>query len=259
MYLGPFASTTWGNLSRSGLERAGVDTSNAPTRECGEQSVSVILVDGPTGQRSILYTTGELADLAPAEVPIDLVTSARALHLEGYHLEAAIHAARAARDAGVVVSFDGGVGGRWPGIENLLPLADLMVVARGFAEVHTGYADPLQAGPALLDAFGPEEVVITAGDRGCWYWGRDSYERLYQPIFKVDVVDTTGAGDVFHGAYLYSHLQGWPARQKLAFASATASLKCQRLGGRVGIPTAAQVTTFLAKNDVRAEELGSWS
>jgi sugar/nucleoside kinase (ribokinase family) len=71
----------------------------------------------------------------------------------------------------------------------------------------------------------------------------------------VDVVDTTGAGDVFHGAYLHGYLQGWPASQKLAFASATAALKCRRLGGRAGIPSSEEVLAFLAQRDPEPEEM----
>lgn len=242
-YVGPIAATTWGALARAGLEAEGVDTSHAPGRSEGEQAVSAILVDEPTGLRSILYRLGDVPDLARAEVPGALIESARVLHLDGGHLEAANHAAEIARRAGVVVSFDGGAGERWTGLDDLLAQVDLLVVARHFAEQHTGQADPQKAGPALLDTYRPQQVVITDGRRGCWYWDASQY--LHQTAFAVDVVDTTGAGDVFHGAYLYAFLQGWPARQMLAFASATAALKCTALGGRAGIPTRPQVEAFL--------------
>ena len=247
-YLGPFAPTTWGQLARAGLEREGVDTHYAPDRTGGEQSVSVILVDEGTGQRSILFDRGLMAELSPAEVPAALITSARALHIDGIHLEAAIHAAEIARKAGVIVSFDGGAGELWAGAERLLPMVDLMVVARRFAQQHTGQADPLQAGPALLETYGPRQVIITAGVHGCWYWDGTSLAKgpIHQPAMPTEVVDTTGAGDVFHGAYLYAYLQGWPARRSLAFAAATASLKCQVLGGRAGIPTRQQVDKTLS-------------
>jgi sugar/nucleoside kinase (ribokinase family) len=242
-YLGPIAPTTWGQLTRTGLESEGVDTAEAPIRASGQQTVSVILVDQATGQRSILYHSGEMQNLSPAEVPAGLIASARALHLDGVHLEAACHAAEIARQAGVVVSFDGGASEPWAGAERLLSLVDLMVVARRFAEQQTGQADPLHAGPALLETYRPRQVVITDGARGCWYW--DAEQSLRQPAFPTDVVDTTGAGDVFHGAYLYAFLQDWPARRCLAFAAATAALKCRSLGGRTGIPTRQQVEAVL--------------
>ena len=242
-YVGPMAPTTWGALARAGLETEGVDTNHAPGRSSGEQSVSVILVDEPTGLRSILFKMGEMPELATTEVPEELIASASALHLDGTHLEAACYAAEIAREAGVVVSFDGGAGELWPGLEILLPLVDLMVVARHFAEQQTGEPDPLEAGPALLKRFEPRQVVITDGTRGCWCW--DGAQRLHQAAFPVDVVDTTGAGDVFHGAYLYAYLQGWSAQTSMAFASATAALKCREAGGRAGIPARPQVEETL--------------
>jgi sugar/nucleoside kinase (ribokinase family) len=246
-YLGPFAPTPWGALARAGLEAEGVSTRDAPSRETGEQAVSVILVDQATGQRSILYTLGQTPELIPAEVPPELVASARVLHLDGVHLEAACHAATLARRAGVPVSFDGGAGDLWSEVGALLPLVDILVVARRFAEQATGEADPLHAGPALLRRFSPRQVVITDGLRGCWYWDRE--QEIYQPAFAVDVVDTTGAGDVFHGAYLYALLQDWPAGRTLAFAAATAALKCRGLGGRSSIPTLRGVEAFLEGSD----------
>lgn len=249
-YLGPIAPTTWGALTREGLESAGVDTHHAPTRVTGEQAKAVILVDQPTGYRSILYKPASMPDLVPAEVPEVLITSARALHLDGVHLEAALYAAAVARETGVLVSFDGGVGELWHGVESLLPLVDLLIVARRFAELHTGEPDPVRAAPALLERLTPRPgssrggcVVITDGPCGSWYW--DGEQQLHQPAYAVDVVDTTGAGDVFHGAYLYSVLQGWAPQRSLAFASAAAALKCQRLGGRDGIPSLQDVEALL--------------
>jgi sugar/nucleoside kinase (ribokinase family) len=106
----------------------------------------------------------------------------------------------------------------------------------------------------LLETYHPRQVVITDGLRGCWYWDTDrrhTGQHLHQPAFETNVVDTTGAGDVFHGAYLYAYLQGWPTRRCLAFASATAALKCRKLGGRAGIPTRPQVEAFLGRRPAR--------
>ena len=147
-----------------------------------------------------------------------------------------------ARDAGVLVSFDGGAGEAWREVGTLLPLVDVLVVARQFALNFTGEVNPAAAGPLLLRT-GAREVIITDGANGCWYW--DAAGSLRQPAFQVSVVDTTGAGDVFHGAYAYALLQGWEPALRLKFASATAALKCTQPGGRLGIPTAGQVHDFL--------------
>lgn len=244
-YLGPLGQGRWGEVARAEFRHYGVDTSYAPAG-AGDQALSVILIDAGSGKRSILYDRGDLPDLAPAQVPPHLIAQARALHLDGGHIDAAMHAARLARAANVLVSFDGGAGEKWPGIDELLPLVDLMVVARRFAGEYCGEADPLAAGPVLLATYRPRKLVITDGERGAWYW--DEAQHFHQPAFRVDVVDTTGAGDTFHGAYLYAHLQGWPSRRVLAFASAAAALKCRQIGGRAGIPTRDEVEAFLEAN-----------
>ena len=130
-YVGPFAPTTWGDLARTGLAGERVDTTHAPARASGEQTVSVVLVDQATGQRSILYDSGDMQDLSPDEVPAELIASARALHLDGVHLEAACHAAEIARGAGVPVSFDGGASEPWPGAERLLPCGPVVPLQYG--------------------------------------------------------------------------------------------------------------------------------
>ena len=248
-YVGVIGAGRWGRATRDEFERYGVDTSQARFSTEGDQSLSVILVDESSGRRSILYRPGNLPALAAEEVPASLIQRARALHLDGVYPAAARRAAEIAREAGVTVSFDGGAGEKWPGIEEILPLVDLLVVARDFAQRYTGYDEPLQAGPALLKAYGPQQVVITDGERGAWFWDEEHYgnRRLHQPAFTVDVVDTTGAGDVFHGAYIYAYLQEWSPRRCLAFASATAALKCRRIGGRAGIPTRDEVEQFVAQ------------
>lgn len=246
-YLGPIGRGRWGEFTTAEFGRYGVETAFAPADD-GDQSLSVILIDEATGRRSILYARGGLSDLDPAAVPSALIGQARMLHLDGGHITAALVAAHMARVANVTVSFDGGAGERWPGIDELLPLVDVMVVARRFAHQYTGEDDPQAAGPALLAAYRPRQVVITDGDNGAWYW--DGRQHFHQPAFRVDVIDTTGAGDVFHGAFLYAHLQGWPPRRCLVFASATAALKCRQIGGRAGIPTRVEVDAFLvARHD----------
>jgi sulfofructose kinase len=242
-YLGTIAPDDWGVQITQDFQRFGVDAGWAYRPETGGSSVSVILVESGSGHRSILYQPGTAPEMTAAEVRPEAFANAKILHLDGFYLEAALEAARLARSQDVFVSLDGGAGENiWQGMEQLLPLVDILVVARQFANSATGETNPLVAGPALKK-HGASQVVITDGENGCWYW--DAQQHIYQPAFKVDVVDTTGAGDTFHGAYLYAILQDWGLEQCLAFASATAALKCTQVGGRAGIPSLEQVLDFL--------------
>ena len=120
----------------------------------------------------------------------------------------------------------------------------MLVVARQFAQDVTGETDLPACARALLD-YGAQMVVITSGGNGSYGWTAGG-ESCHQPAFDVQVVDTTGAGDVYHGAFLVGYLRGWSLREIMAYASATAALKCMRVGGREGIPTHTEVEAFLA-------------
>jgi sugar/nucleoside kinase (ribokinase family) len=244
-YLGSIASDDTATQIISELRRYGIDTEHSPKRDSGVSSASVILVEQSNGQRAILFQKSTSQDLQPEEVPLDLIKNARALHLDGFFTPAAIHAARIAREHNVLVSLDGGAGElMWDELTELLPLVDILVVAKKFAFETTGKQDILVAGMNLLNTYRNQQVVITDGEHGSWYWDRHTH--FHQPAFQVDVVDTTGAGDTFHGAYLYACLQPeWTPQYRLKFASAVAALKCTQIGGRKGIPTLAQTQQFI--------------
>ncbi len=244
-YLGSLSAddTAWQIVTE--LQRSGIDTRHCPQRESGVSSASVILVEQSNGQRAILFQKSTSLDLQPEEVPEDLIKSSRALHLDGFFTTAALHAAHIARENGVLVSFDGGAGDlMWNELTELLPLVDILVVAKKFALETTGTQNVLDAGAQLLEIYQNQQVVITDGEHGSWYWDRNTH--FHQGAFQVDVVDTTGAGDTFHGAYLYAVLQlDWTPQYRLKFASAVAAMKCTQLGGRKGIPTLAETLDFL--------------
>jgi len=244
-YLGSMAADDTATQIISELHRYGIDTNFCPQRDSGVSSASVILVEQSNGQRAILFQKSTSIDLQPEEVPVDLIKSARALHLDGFFTPAALHAAHLARKNGVLVSFDGGAGElMWDELTELLPLVDILVVAKKFALETIGTQDVLDAGAQLLKTYHNQQVVITDGENGSWYWDRHTH--FHQPAFQVDVVDTTGAGDTFHGAYLYACLQPeWTPQYRLKFASAVAALKCTQIGGRKGIPTLAQTQQFI--------------
>ncbi len=125
-----------------------------------------------------------------------------------------------------------------------MPLTDICLVARDFAEQYTGHTDLAAAGEALLAA-GPPLVGITDGVRGSWLFTAAGI-RLHQPAYPVPVVDTTGCGDSYHGAFLFGLGRGWPVARCAALAAAVAAMNAQALGGRGGLPSLAAVESFLA-------------
>lgn len=242
-YLGTIAADSWGKMIRADLDREGVNYQNAVEIEGSESIVSVVLVEEETASRSILYHHSRLPELESTHVDPALITQARVLHLDGFHFSAAMQAATYAKEAGVLVSFDGGAGTRLDGVERLLEKVDVMIVAREFAVMHTGRGDLREAALRLLE-FGARVVVITDGSNGSWYW--DGARELHQPAYQIAAVDTTGAGDVYHGAYLFGLLRDWTPEHCLRFATAASALKCMRPGGRGGPRSREEVEAFIA-------------
>ncbi len=250
VFLGSIVQDNWGKIIRDEFLHYAVNDDYCIMENNGQSAISVILVEQISGKRSILYQNNRLPAYFPENLPPELIEGARILHLEGSHKEAAIIAARRAKDAGTKVSFDGAAGKRREISRDILPFVDILIVARRFASHLTGYEDPYKAGLDLLKN-NAEFVVITDGEKGCWYLDKQQF--IHQPAYLVQVQDTTGAGDVFHGAYLHAYLQGWDASRCVRFASAAAAIKCTRVGGRKGIPGFEQVLSFLNQ----AEEIQS--
>ena len=244
VFLGSIVEDNWGKMIRDEFSHYGVNDEYCTSENNGQSAVSVILVEQVTGKRSILYQNNRLPMFTPENLPPGIIEDAQILHLEGSFMDTAKIAARRAKDAGTKVSFDGGSGKNWKNSRDILPLVDILIVARRFASQVTGHDDPYKAGLDLLKNHA-EFVVITDGDKGCWYLDRQQF--IHQPAFLVQVKDTTGAGDVFHGAYLYAYLQGWDASHCVRFAGAAAAIKCTQVGGRKGIPAIEQVLSFLDK------------
>jgi len=119
----------------------------------------------------------------------------------------------------------------------------MTLVNSSFAQNFTKEKDYFKAAKKLFSQ-GPEIVVITLGEKGCLY--KSCKETFTKPAFKVKVVDTTGAGDVFHGAFIYGLLKGWKLEKIAEFSNAVSAIKCTKLGGRAGIPTLKEVNELLA-------------
>jgi sugar/nucleoside kinase (ribokinase family) len=197
-------------------------------------------VEEGSGARTIVRQRDPRIWLRSDELDRAAVTSGRLLHLDGYEGDAALQAARWARDAGIPVLMDAEEPTERR--EELFRLTDVLIVGRRYGRLLTGTDDP-RAILTGLAGLGPRVVGLTLGEAGSMLL--HGGQLVEAPGFPVAVVDTTGAGDAFHGAFAYGLLQGWKARHILAFANAVSALKCTRLGGRTGIPSTDEVRAFL--------------
>jgi ribokinase len=213
-----------------------------------------VSVQEETGERVFSSARVDSPLLAVSELDREYLTAAAYLHLDGYHTEAALQAARWMHAAGKKVMLDGSStrGPISPGMRALVEEADILICGAGFGPALTGKADLWEAGRAIL-ALGPEVVVQTEGKDGSYTVTRQACFHI--PAFEVDVVDTTGAGDVFHGAYLAGLLQGWNLRTVTLFSTAVSAIKCTQLSGRRGIPCFEEALAFLRERGIQGENI----
>lgn len=207
-------------------------------------SIASITVRKRDGARAIIYSPGDCGELQPDELPADVIRGAGILHLNGRHWEACLRAVRLARDSGVRVSFDGGAHRLRSDISLLLEMTDICIVARQFAFAFAGSEDVDFAAARLLRA-GPEIVVVTAGRKGSRVLTGNG-DSFHQPAYDMGhAVDTTGAGDAYHGAFLHGLAAGLDLRGCAALASAVAAMNTRQLGGRGAIPTFGEAVKFM--------------
>jgi sulfofructose kinase len=231
-YVGGFGDDVGGVVSRSALAIEGVDLAATVVRPNTAQQVAVILIDEISGERSVLSQRVDTLVLRHHEVPRTAMQRGRALLMDAVDLPAALVAARAAKAAGALTVLDCDT--VVSGIEELLQVTDILIVGAEFPARLTGHADLRRALRAAA-TLGPWFVGVTLGPGGALAFVRRQFH--YVPAYRVPVADSTGAGDIFHAGVIYGVLQGWPVSATLRFAAAAAALKCEKLGGRPGIPT----------------------
>ena len=239
-YVGKVGADDLGALAREALQKEGVDLEDLILDPAERTRLTFGLIEADSGRRTLVRAPGRPSRLRPDELHRDAVTAGRFLHLDGYEGPAALQAARWAREAGIPVSLDAEEATESPA--ELIALADVVIVSHRFGQRLTGATGV----SGILDALerrGPALVGVTMGGAGAAI--RTRGRTIEAPGFRVRVVDTTGAGDVFHGAFLVGLVRGFSLEEAIGLANAVAALKCTRLGGQAGIPTLAEARAFL--------------
>lgn len=242
--LGYLGDDEGGRTILRSLESNGVDTRYIRTIPGGRSSVSYVMVYPPRSTRTKFPYPDQLPPIRWDEAMVQAICQAKVLHLDGTKYDNAIAAARIAKEAGVTVSLDGCHMETDNGKNReLASMADILIMNARYPTRVSGREDFSEA---LLEmaSWGPKIVAGTQGDKGCTAVIGGELCRF--PAFPVDAVDTTGAGDVFHGAFLAGWLRGMDLRENFRFAAAVSALKCTQVGGRAGIPAYEQAMAFLA-------------
>jgi sulfofructose kinase len=242
-YVGTIGDDMRGTIQRESLEGTGVDTSSLIVRENCPNQTAYIVIDERTGERTVLWQRGDCLRLKPEEIKDEDIATARMLHIDGYDIDAAAHAARIAHQNNVPVSID--VDTIYPGFESVLKYVDYLVAGSGWPAKWTKEHDPFKALSKIQAEYGTRLAAMTLGDLGslALYQGR----WYYSPAFEVVCADTTGAGDVYHGAFCYAMLTGMQMERALEFSNAAAAINCTAIGARGHIPGLSEVEALVAQ------------
>ena len=243
-YVGMVGDDNAARFQREEFARAGVEAHLLSVPSCASQ-IAFILVDEKTGERTVLWKRDARLAMKPADVKPDWIVRARALLVDGHDAEAATAAAQLARSAAIPVIAD--LDNLHGDVQVLLEYVDFLMASREFPARLLGQENLLQSLPEISRRFGCRVSGVTLGRLGALAW--DGKQFLHCPGYRVNAVDTTGAGDIFHAGFLYALLQGWGLEQILEFSCAAAALNCTAIGARGGIRPVAEIEKLMREGE----------
>jgi sulfofructose kinase len=233
-----------GEKIRKSLVDEGVDVSGLITRPEATSQIAFIVVERKTARRTIFWKRPSGEPLRPDGLGGDFLEGSHFLLLDGLMEHSSLRAAEKAKALGIPVMLD--AGRLRPGMMDIARLSDYLVASEEFAK-DSGWAVDREVMLRERERLGVRALTVTLGTQGsATACGLGFFKT---PAFPVEAVDTTGAGDVFHGGYIYGLLQGWEMPEAVRFASAVAALKCRKIGGRAGIPKLNEVEKFLRERE----------
>jgi len=247
-YIGTVGDDERGRIQMESLRGSGIDLEHVQVRpNCPNQS-AYIVIDSSTGERTIFWRREDCLQILPEQVDPAQIGRSRLLLIDGHDTAAVARAAEIARQRGIPVVVD--VDTIYAGFDRVLPNTDYLVSSSEFPAAFTGERDPFRALERIQERYGMRVAAMTLGTHGALARANGRY--VYSPAFVINCLDTTGAGDVFHGAFCYAVLQGMPLTEALEFSNAMAALNCTATGARGGIAGLESVRALMARGERRA-------
>ena len=247
-YIGAVGDDERGRIQLESLRKARIDISHVQQRKnCPNQS-AYIVIDQTTGERTILWQRPDCLRISPEQIAPEQIACAKLLHIDGHDTPAVEHAARIARENGIPVTVD--VDTIYRGFDRVLPYVDYLIASTNFPVQWTSLTDPFRALELIQKEYGMTVAVMTLGSHGALALTKGKFH--YSPAFVVNCKDTTGAGDVFHGAFCYAMIERYSIDEALEFANAMAALNCKALGAQGGIASGSAARRLIANGERRS-------
>ena len=247
-YAGRFGSDPEGEFGLATLKDDDVNVEFAEVVEGARNQIAFITIDARSGERTIVWDRDDRLAYKRDEAPAEFGSLGRVLHLDAHDPPACVRVAQAARASETIVSAD--IDNVYEGLPELLPLIDIMIGSKEFPRRVTGITDERAAIVELHARFGCALTGMTMGAAGAVVYCDGAF--LESPGFDAPggCRDTTGAGDAFHGGFLYGLLSGEDLETSLRFGNAVAAIKCSALGARTALPTKSELDQFLRRGSV---------
>src|SRR5215510_4878092 len=242
-YAGRFGSDPEGLFGFQTLKDDDVNVDFAEVVEGARNQIAFITIDARSGERTIVWDRDDRLAYKREEAPAEFGPLGKVLHLDAHDPPACVRVAQAARETGTIVSAD--IDNVYEGLPELLPLIDIMIGSKEFAGRVTGIADARKALVELRARYGCAIAGMTIGAAGAVVYSDGTF--IESPGFAAPggCRDTTGAGDAFHGGFLYGFLTGADLDTSLKLGNAVAAIKCSALGARTALPTRSELEEFL--------------
>jgi sulfofructose kinase len=254
-YIGTVGDDHRGEIQLQSLRESGINIDDVDIRKNCPNQTAYILIDEATGERTVLWQRNDCLKLEPKHIRPEMIQNARLLHIDGHDTAAVARAAEIARAAGIPVTID--VDTVYHGFEKVLRNVDYLVTSSEFPSRWTAESDPFRALEMIQDEYGMRVASMTLGAHGAL--ARFEGKFHYSPAFVVNCVDTTGAGDIFHGAFCHGVLQNWNIGEILEFSNAMAALNCTALGARGRIAPAAEARDLMRRAERRSrKDVEAW-
>lgn len=243
-YIGVLSDDNGGKFLKADFEKYGVETNLIDIKSGYRSFASVLWLCADTATRTCVFDKGDLPPLALSDEQKQAVRDAKILMVDGNEMDAAVEAAKIARESGTKVLYD--CGGLYEGVERLLKVTDIMIPSEEFALGHTGEKTAEEAAKKLFETYNPQVVVVTQGKNGGILF--DGEKMISYPIYPANVVDSNGSGDVFHGAFAAAIAKGYSFETACHFSSAVSAIKCTGVGARESVPSFETTKKYLKEN-----------
>ena len=255
-YIGTVGDDERGRVQMESLRHTGINLDDVEVRKNCPNQTAYIVIDQSTGERTVFWSRPECLRLEPESITAEKIACARMLHIDGHDTPSVEKAAKIARGLNIPVSVD--IDTIYHGFERVLENVDYLVASSEFPAQWTSERDPFRALELIQNEYKMRVAAMTLGAHGAL--ARVAGEGfVYSPAFVVNCVDTTGAGDVFHGAFCYAVLKGMPMRETLEFANAMAALNCTRIGARGGIASFEEAGALMRRGELSPDARRSHS